>query len=467
MNLGKFLAFSIGPIGNAVLGIIALPILAWLFTQEDIARYSLLHLVIGLSVLLCSLGLDQAYVRNFHESKDKATLFFTAVTPGIIGLILLSFLFFRFSESITELIFSTTSKSITIYLVVSVFAAFIARFLSLILRMEEKAVQYSFSQLLPKTVLLLIVGILLITGSQQDFTSLVLAHAISLILVILFLAISIRHYFIFKLKKPNILSLQQMLSYGFPLIFSGLAFWGLTAIDKFFIKWLSSLQELSIYAVAMSFARAGIVLQTIFSTVWAPIVFKWAAQNKNMDKIHEISDLMIGLITIAFCIAGLLSGFITYFLPDTYKGVDLLIPACLGFPLFYSLSEATGIGIAITKKSKFNLFTSLLALFINVLLNFYLIPLYGAKGAAAATIVSFWTYLLVRTLLSNLLWQKVPLLKVLLFTLPCLFLSIMTLFVSNDDKWILQITWLLLLTTVIFFYYERFINLIKTKGKLV
>ena len=88
MNKSKIIGFAVGPIGAAVLSFASLPILAWYFSAEDIGRISMLQVVISFSVLIFSLGLDQAYVREYHEVADKAVLLKTAVLPGLIILLL-------------------------------------------------------------------------------------------------------------------------------------------------------------------------------------------------------------------------------------------------------------------------------------------------------------------------------------------------------------------------------------------
>ena len=64
MTSRKIAAFAIGPIGAAVLGLISLPIITWLFSQEDVGRMAVLQVTLSFSILLFSLGLDQSYVRE-------------------------------------------------------------------------------------------------------------------------------------------------------------------------------------------------------------------------------------------------------------------------------------------------------------------------------------------------------------------------------------------------------------------
>ena len=96
MSPRKILAFAVGPIGGALLALITLPIISWLFSQEDVGKLAMLQVAIGFSTLLFSLGLDQAYVREFHEVSDPPALFKHAIVPGFLLLsltlmILLSF----------------------------------------------------------------------------------------------------------------------------------------------------------------------------------------------------------------------------------------------------------------------------------------------------------------------------------------------------------------------------------------
>ena len=88
MNFRKILAFSIGPMGAALIGLVTLPIVAWLFSPEDIGRLTMFQVTVSFTLLLFSLGLDQAYVREFHEVKDKPSLLKAVFVPGFLILLI-------------------------------------------------------------------------------------------------------------------------------------------------------------------------------------------------------------------------------------------------------------------------------------------------------------------------------------------------------------------------------------------
>ena len=90
-----------------------------------------------------------------------------------------------------------------------------------------------------------------------------------------------------------------------PLILGGLAFLGLTATDKVLLKELSDFEQLGLYSVAVSFAAAATIFQRIFSTIWAPTIYKWAAANEGLDKIYKVIRYILLVVIVLFCLAGL------------------------------------------------------------------------------------------------------------------------------------------------------------------
>src|SRR5690606_1202736 len=98
-----------------------------------------------------------------------------------------------------------------------------------------------------------------------------------------------------------------MLTFSMPLILGGIALWGLTDVDKAFLRALASFEELAVYSVSVSFAAAAIILQSVFSPVWAPTVYKWASKGEGLENVHRVTRYVLALVVVLFCFAGLLS----------------------------------------------------------------------------------------------------------------------------------------------------------------
>lgn len=425
MDAKKVLAFSIGPISGAVLGLITLPIIAWYFSPEDIGRLTMLTVTISFSLLLFSLGLDQAYVREFHEVKDKPSLLKGVFLPGFILLTFSLVLLLLIPISISKILFDIESSLLSTLIICGILLSFISRFLSLILRMQERGLAFSMSQLLPKLFFLLLILSFLLFNVPSVFENLLIANILSLFAVFIIFVWNTRTEWMSAMKSLIDKSKQkQMINYALPLIGSGLAFWGLTAIDKFFLRSLSSLSELGIYSVAVTFAGVALVFQSIFSTIWVPTVYKWIAEKVDLKKIKNIMDLVALAIILIWSVAGIFSWAVAYILPADYENVQHILLLAIAYPLLYSLAESTGVGIGIERKTMFALLATVVALVVNVICNWFLIPIYGAAGAAMGSAVAFSIFFIIRTEASSRLWISFERHRMYIFIIMLLTLSL-------------------------------------------
>lgn len=407
MNASKVLAFSVGPIGAAALGLITLPIVAWLFSPEDIGLLTMLHVTVSFALLLFSLGLDQAYVREFHEVHDKPGLLKSVFIPGfvILLLVLAGLVFSPWSPSL--LLFGIDSLFLTVLLYAAILLSFGSRFLSLILRMQERGLAYSMSQLLPKLLFLVIVLGYVWLGAEAVFNNLIMANFLALLAVFIVYVWNTRKDWLLAFSaRIDKAKQSQMMRYAIPLIGSGVAFWGLTAMDKVFLRSLSGFEELGIYSVAVSFAGAALVFQTIFSTVWVPVVYKWVADGVDPQKIKNVMDYVTLAVVLIWSLAGMFSWVLTYILPPEYINVQYILLAAMAYPLLYTLSASSGVGIGIMRKTLFSLLAAIVALIFNAIGNWLLIPIYGAAGAAMASSVAFFIFFAIRTEASSKLWES-------------------------------------------------------------
>ncbi len=83
------------------------------------------------------------------------------------------------------------------------------------------------------------------------------------------------------------------------------------------------------------------------------------------------------------------------------------------------LSETTAVGIAIARKTKFAMLASIVAMLVNLVANYFLVPLYGAGGAAISTAIAFWCFYVVRTALAKMVWRSFETTKKILLHYCC------------------------------------------------
>lgn len=462
LNTKKILSFSIGPLGGAILGFITLPIATWIFPVSDIGRLSMFQVVISLSTLIFCLGLDQAFVREYHESEDRPALLKATLLPGLCTIFIVIFSLWSLPFRWSIIIFSVNDSSLIILLVISMLSAFISRFLSLILRMQERGIAYSMSQLLPKCGMLCFLVAYYLSDLSLVFFDLALAFTSSQLLVLFILLFNTKKEWQRAIhSRLDSKHLVVLLKFGTPLVFGAIAYWGMTASDRFFLRSFATFNELGLYSVSVSFAAAAVILQSVFSTIWAPTVYKWAANGVDNKKIEKVTDIVLFVVLIMFSIVGLFSWLVVYILPSKYSSVQYIVVSCLSLPLLYTLSETTVVGIAIKKKTKFVMFASFITLVINVIGLYIFVPVYGATGAAVSTAISFWVFLFLRTEFSARIWYSFPRKKIYTSTLFIVCVSCFNSLFGSEYKIVFITLWLLIFSSVLAFNFNYVVDLCK------
>ncbi|WP_347255930.1 lipopolysaccharide biosynthesis protein [Brachymonas denitrificans] len=424
MNFGLLASFALGPIGTAIVSLVTVPTIAWFFTPEDVGRIAMLQVGISFSLLVFSLGLDQAYVREYHGHRNSVGLFKACLIPGLTLLSLALLIQIFLPNTLGRLLFGESAPLLSGLATVCILAAFITRFLSLILRMQERGLAFSLSQLLPKVGLLLVIGIIVLITDTHDLQQLLSAHTATIIATTLVLAWNTRHEWSTQSASLSREQRQELLRFGLPLVLGGLAFWGMTSFDRIFLRNFSSFEALGLYSVCTSFAGAAIILQSIFSTLWAPAAYKLHTAGAAPATIQRATDHVLAAVVFLFTIAGLLSWILAFLLPVRYQDSQHIVLACLAYPLLYTLGEASGIGLGIKRKSGIAMLSTIAALCANIALNAALVPLYGAAGAASATALSFFSLLVLRTEFNSRYWAPTPRIRLYAFAGGCTALAV-------------------------------------------
>lgn len=399
------LGFALGPIGAAALSLVSLPILAWIFPPLMIGQLSMLQVAIRLSTLLCCLGLDQAYVREYHEAIDKPRLLLNATVPGLVILALGCLLIIFAPGELSNLLYGDRSVPFAVLTIVCLLMAYVVRFLSLVLRMQDRGLAFSMSQILAKLLLLVIALTYAFAFTRRDFLMLLGAQTLAWAACFFVFAWNTRKEWLQSLRAQlDRADIRKLLAFGGPLALGGVASWALVAMDRIFLRSMSTYNELAIYSVAASIASGAAIIGSIFNIIWAPMVYKWHAQNADPRRVDRIAGTMLVLICLAVCVSGGMSPILRIMLPHAYSEAAVLLPLCVVPPLLYTLSEVTGIGIEIKRKTMLSMLASIAAVGFNVLLCAALVPPFGAMGAATATAVAFWVFFVVRTVSSTRVW---------------------------------------------------------------
>lgn len=390
-----------GPILSALVGLMTSPAISWLFDAETLGFYSLINTLVGIVVIISCLGLDSAYLREYHEVENKNTLLTSVVLIPFSLVFLAVMILFLFNEtsysfSIFEMIF------IGLFLLSST----ANRFISVALRMEENNLEYSLSLFLNKLIVLVLLVLFYFLGMSGLY-----AVSYSLLISSLLLLMFIRSVN----SKPTIPdydsfnSAKKYLNYGMPFMLSSLVYFAMMGVDKLFIAKFLTVSDLGLYAVALVIPAVFYMFHSIIAVLWNPFIYKLKLQLKMENKklannIFGIINLVFTFFIFLYVIIYLIKDYILLLFPSEFSSASNLLPLTLIVPIFYILLEMTTVGIHLVKKPKIILITALISLIVNLISTYLLINFYGLYGVALASVIGMFTLFCSRLYFNQMVW---------------------------------------------------------------
>lgn len=456
MNLKTANIITLGSILGAAVSFCTVPIITWFFSQEDIGRFSMYQLALNLGMILISLDMHQAYVREYYETEQKEQLLKISLFSGSVVFVIFFSIFQFLSFSLSELLFNVQSQIIDFFVLLAIYITFIINILIHVLRMHNFAWAFAFTQVIPKVGYILILGVGVYFYKNYNFDMLIYANLFVLFLslgcLIFFLKQDLYKAIIIKLDREK---LKQMLFFSLPLVLGSLSYWTLTSIDRIFLKNLSNYNELAIYAVASTLAGGIGVLVTVFSNLWHPIIYKWVKESIDTKKVLAVNESMVIFICLLWSFIGIFSWIVLYCLPQSYSGVASILVGCVAMPLLYMLSETTTIGIGLTRKTIYAMLATLIALILNIVINYFLVGKYGAKATTIASMSAFTLFLILRTEFSSFLWISFSRWRMYIAVLLYFFITLLTVLDVFNGHMNIAFVWFASLIFVLFLYTAR------------
>ena len=403
--------FGIGPIVGMFISMMTVPITTRLVAPEEFGKSSLFTLMQTIFNLIALLGIDQSFVR-FYNQKDinrKNLLFNSVLLPSTLCFsIIIVVLLFR--KRISIFMFGQYEPLIMFSFIFFLPALLLNRFALLSIRMDLRGRTYSFLNIIMQVVYFIIL-IILLFFYEKTFRSIVFATIISTILSSIIAIIASKKYFLFSkaevyVDKPLI---KQLLKFGLPLVPAYILTWVMNSFDKISLRTWSTFSELGLYAAAFKIVSILAVLQNIFSTAWMPIAYKWYEEKVPAKKYEDVSTTILAIGSVLFSLIVVFRNVIFLFLGPEYRNTANIFVFLLFMPVMNTVSETTGLGIGFSKKTIYTLYISGIAAILNIIGNYFLVPRYGAVGAAISTCVCYISYFFARTLFSRKFWIKLHL----------------------------------------------------------
>ncbi|MET1030855.1 oligosaccharide flippase family protein [Domibacillus tundrae] len=190
--------------------------------------------------------------------------------------------------------------------------------------------------------------------------------------------------------------LRELLTYGLPLTLTQTMAFIIDSSDRLLLGWLSGTAAAGLYAVTYDFAQQTIILMmTIVNLAAYPLIIHAMEKGRMAEVKSRMEQNIVYLLAIALPAAGgmtMLSGNLSgLFFGEAYReAASLVIPwiaivsLVQGFKVFY-----LDLAFQLSKQTSKQILSVFTGSLLNIVLNVWWIPVYGLKGALAATAAAY------------------------------------------------------------------------------
>ena len=390
-------------IGGQIMGFLMSFLIAYFYGAQGLGNFLLAFIVLRIFSMIAKLGIDTSSIRfiaSFVKQGKwqsiklfrKKILFLVSFT-SILASILMYFL--------AEIIGSLINVEIKYIELASFFILpmtfFMLHYQSLrgLKRIAEFSFFYRMSQATFTIVSLFIISIFIKNSNVPIY-----AYLTSLCIVSILSIVTYKYWFSKKAildSSENIenLTLRKILKISIPLMLAQSVQFIMAWTDKLMIGNMMSAESVAIYGVAFRFSMgASITLMAINSIASPKFAEKFATNNiQGMGKIAMQSAKIIFWTTIP--LASILLLFPRFFMglygSEFLIGFEALRWLIIG-RVVNALSGSVGNVMQMAGQQNSYMNILIIGALINILLNYFLIPIYGINGAALASVfsLSFW-----------------------------------------------------------------------------
>lgn len=395
LGVNTFWVF-IGNIGPRLVSFLLMPLYTFWLSPEDFGVQDIILVYSTLLIPYITLGLYES-VFIFPKGKNKSeqsSYLSTCLVLSLSCFTLFLFGIFLLSDNALKTILPDKLFEFRYLLLVIIFTQSLQRITQFFLRGIDRMRDFSMSGVI-YAIVLLVVGISLVPkyGINGYWLSLISADVTS----ILYISYRVRiiEYFNFRLISKGVI--VEMLKYSIPLIPNATMWWVVNSINRPILVSSVGLDGVGLYAVAGKFPSILSVLFAIFFSsfqISAIEEFNKESFESFYNKVFKIQLFLQILVVIFFELFG---GLVFHLFIDEkyYAAIDYLPIFCFGV-LLSNVSVYLGVCFTVIKKTKYMLYSAIVAAVVAVITNYLLIPSLGIYGACVSVLLSQFAMLLYR-----------------------------------------------------------------------
>lgn len=397
--------FTIANFGTKFISFIMVPLYTAVLSTNDYGVVDLVNTTVQLLIPVLTLNIQDAVLRF---SLDKHYCKNTVITIGmrVIGIgstiLLVALLILKYLNIIT------IGNDYIIYLFLSFLLGVLNNNLNMYLKAKDKVKYITIFGVL-NTLITCSMNVILLLFVKMGINGYMISLISGTLVADIGMFIFGKVYKDIEHGKANKLVVQAMLAYSTPLIINSISWWINNASDRYILSYYKGSSVNGIYSIAYKIPTILSTVQNIFYGAWSISAITQFDKNDEDGFIGNVYSAYSAMCIFACSIIMTFNVVLAKILyaKDFYQAWEY-VPFLLVGTYFNGLGLFDGCIFTAVRNTKLISNTTLIGALTNTVLNFILIPQYGAIGAAFATMIGyFFTWLIRSITLRKIIIMKV------------------------------------------------------------
>ena len=415
--------YGLSSVVGRLLNYLLVPLYTRYFIPEEYGVVTELYAYVAFLVIVLTYGLETAFFRFSQKENNNRIVYSTSLISLIFTSLLFICFMFSFSENISAFIGYSTNQEYVKWFALIIGLDAISSISFAKLRALNKATRFALIRLvnifinIGLNLFFIIYCPYVIENDLQslNFVNSVYSQSVgvgyifianliaSVVTIFMLLPEMINSVWIFDKKLW-----KKMMIYASPLLLAGLAGMTNETIDRILLKYLlpeniNSAREIGLYGAFYKLSVIMILFIQTFRFAAEPFFFSQERQ-VNAKKIYaDVMKFFVIVLAFIFLIVTTFYDFFINFLGSDYHDergflvVSILLLANFFLGIYYNLS----IWYKLTEKTIYGAGLAVFGATITVILNFILIPYIGFVGSAVATLICYFSMMIVSFILAR------------------------------------------------------------------
>jgi len=363
------------------------PVLTRALVQDVFGALDVLMALQGMVIALTSLNLDMAVARYFYEHEaDDRLAFVSSILWTLVGLGMAAALIVTAASGViaTRLFDGADYRAAVTIVGWTVPWMVVSTTTLSLLRFARQPVTFVLLSTFGVAVQIVAV-VIAVRMFQPSVTSVLTAQAIAQAALAAAVVIRCRGYF---RGRPAWSYLRRAFAFCLPQFPSVIITWYLASANRFYLLSLSTLAAVGLFAGASRINSVVVSLAQAFSNAWLPFAMSIMHTPRAKETYARVMYLVVGGLSLLTAIVAVTARpFLYYYAGPAYApAATTAAILVLSTVVSQGLGWFLGLGLLITERPFYASVAQFVAFVVNTALNLWLIPGWGAAGAALAVL---------------------------------------------------------------------------------